>query len=248
MTLKETKVQGNFNNIHNIPALSSLRKYEACQLPVVGAAGLTVIFTQTDYIANFTTTQSRIDGLNYGSVAGGVLILFLNGMKKSHVFITNTDFNGGGLLADTNQVGGSGITIHSFNCGKCSSGKLDSPRFHPIYLDTVYIKGETQISKHNYVSTFYMDIHESCTNNFKQFFMKNLKIKIHYTTLFQPGMYAVVRPSKTNHSIVLESCELKQVSPNIVSLYAKVATMIFVNWKMLPYVEKVTFMKVRIQS
>ena len=80
VTLKETKVQGNFNNIPNIPALSSLRKHDACQLPVVGAAGLTIIFTQTDYIANFTTTQSTIGGPNYGSVAGGMLILFLNGI------------------------------------------------------------------------------------------------------------------------------------------------------------------------
>ena len=65
---------------------------------------MTIIFTQTDYIANFTTSQSTIGGLNYGSVAGGMLILFLNGMEKSHVSITNTNFYGGGLLADTNQV------------------------------------------------------------------------------------------------------------------------------------------------
>ena len=44
-------------------------------------------------------------------------------------------------------------------------------------------------------------------------------------------MYAVVRSPKANHSIVWESCELKQVSPNTVSLYSKVATMTFVNWK-----------------
>ena len=139
VTLKETIVQGNFNNIHNIPALSSLRKYEACQLPVAGAAGLTIIFTQTDYIANVTTTQSTIGGLNYGSVAGGMLIIFLNRMEKSIVSITNTNFHSGGLLADTNQVGGSGITVHSFNCGECSSGTLHSPRLLPMYLDTVYI-------------------------------------------------------------------------------------------------------------
>ena len=61
--------------------------------------------------------------------------------------------------------------------------------------------------------------------------MKNLKIKVHFEVFFLPGMYAVVRPSKANHSIVLESCELKQISPNAVSLYSKVATMTFVNWE-----------------
>ena len=76
--LRETIVQVNFNNIPNIPTLSSLKEYEACQLPVVGAGGLTVIFTQTDYIANFTTTQSTIGDISCGSVAGGMLILFLN--------------------------------------------------------------------------------------------------------------------------------------------------------------------------
>ena len=80
----------NFNNIPNIPAFSNLRIYEACQLPVLGAVGLTVIFTQTDHTANFTTTQRTISDFNLGSVAGGMLILFLNSMKKSHVSITNT--------------------------------------------------------------------------------------------------------------------------------------------------------------
>ena len=81
--LKETIFQ---RNINIIPPLWSLRKYEACQLLVVGAAGLTVIFTQTDYTANFTTTQRTISDFNLGSVAGGLLILFLNGMKKIPCF------------------------------------------------------------------------------------------------------------------------------------------------------------------
>ena len=232
VTLKETKVRGNYNNIPNIPTLSSLRKYEACQLPVAGAAGLTVIFTQTDYTANFTTTQSTICRYNYGSVAGGMLILFLNGMEKSTVSITNTKLYGGSLFGDTNQVGGSDITIHSFNCGKCSSGTLDSPRFHPIYLDTVYVaNGGDKLQTLKYGGMFYIDIHESCANNFKPFFMKKVKFKIQFESLFLAGMYAVVRPSKANYSIVLESCELRQVSLNTVSSYSRVAAMRFVNWK-----------------
>ena len=207
VTLKETKVQENINNIPNIPALSSLRKYEACQLPVVGGAGLTVIFTQTDYIANFTTTQSALGSFNYGSVAGGMLILFLNGMENSTVSITNTNLYGGSLLGDTNQVGGSDITIHSFNCGKCSSGTLDSLRFHPIYLDTVRVaNGGDKLQTLKYGCMFYIDIHETCANNFKQFFLKKVKFKLHFEAEFLAGMYAVVRPSKANHSIVLESC------------------------------------------
>ena len=229
--LKETILRGNVNIIPNIPALSSLRKYEACQLPVVGAAGLTVIFTQTDYTANFTTTQRTISDFNLGSVAGGLLILFLNGMKKSHVTITKTDFYGRSLLPDTNQVGGSDITIHSFNCDKCSSGTLDHPWFHPIYLDTVYIKGELQlVSKRKHVSTFYMDIHESCGNNFKQYFLRKLNFTIGFYNYFQPGMYAVVRSHKANHSIVLESCKMTQRSSNTASLYSQAAVMTFVNW------------------
>ena len=184
---------------------------------------MTVIFTQTDYTANFTTTQRTISDFNLGSVAGGLLILFLNGMKKSHVSITNTNFYAGNIIPDTNQVGGSGIAIHSFNCGKCSSGTLDHPWLHPIYLDTVYIKGESQISKHKYVSTFYMDIHESCTNDFKQFFLRKLNFTIGFYNHFQPGMYAVVRSPKANHSIVLESCKTTQCSSNTASLYSQVA-------------------------
>ena len=97
MTLKKAKVPLNFNNIYNI-SLSSLRENEACHLPVIGTAGLTVIFTQTDHITNFTTTQNTIGDLNYGSVAGGMIILFLNGMEKSIVSITNTTFYSGACL------------------------------------------------------------------------------------------------------------------------------------------------------
>ena len=230
VTLKETKVQGNYNIIPNIPTISSLRTYEACQLPVVGAAGLTVIFTQTDYIANFTTTQSTIGDINFGTVAGGMLILFLNGMEKSHVYITNTSFYHGSLLPDTNQVGGSAITIHSFNCGKCSSGTLDSPWLHPIYLDAVYIRGTGDLLS-KLGGRIYMDIHESCANTIKEFFLRKVKFEINVETSNQPGMYAVVRSPKDNHSIVLESSEIKHFSKKSANLYSKVATMIFVNWK-----------------
>ena len=231
--IKETIFQSNANKIHNIPAISSLTKYEACQLPAVGAGGLTVIFTQTDYIANFTTTQSTIGYFNYGSVAGGMLILFLNNMKQSQVFITNTHFHGGGLLLDTNQVGGSDITIHSFMCGNCSSDTTDSPRSHPIYFDTVHIDDLNDprllTIKLQYGGVFYVDIHESCTNDFKQFFLTKLMFIIHFRSSFQPGMYVVVRSPKAEHSIVLKSCHFRQHSSSIASLYSSVAAMTFVN-------------------
>ena len=43
-------------------------------------------------------------------------------MKKSHVSIINTNFYAGSLISDRNEVEGSGITIHSLNCGKWGSG------------------------------------------------------------------------------------------------------------------------------
>ena len=218
VTLKETIVQINGNNITNIPTLSSLREYEACQLPVVGAAGLTVIFTQTDYIANFTTTQSTIVDLNGGTVAGGMLILFLNGMEKSHAALINTNLDKGSLLANTNQIGGSGIAIYSFNCGKFrGTGEFD-PR--------------SQVSqKREFDGIYYMDIHETCANNFKQFFLRKLTFKIFFYNSFYTGMYAVVRSPKAIHSIVLESCGMTQLSSNTASLYSQVPAMTFVNWK-----------------
>ena len=191
-----------------------------------------VIFTQTDYTANFTTTQRTISDFNFGSVARGLLILFLNGMKKSSVSITNTNFYAGNIIPDTNQVGGCGITIHSFNCGKCSSGTLDHPWFYPIYLDTVYIKGESQISKHKYVSTFYMDIHESCTNDFKQFFLRKLNFTIGFFNHFQPGMYAVGDPLKLTILLFWIAVRLHNALQILLVYTLKLhAAMTFVNWK-----------------
>ena len=229
VVLKETTSRENGNAISNIPAISNLRKYEACQLPVVGAAGLTVIFTQTDYVANFTATQSTIGDFNFGTVAGGMLILFLNGMEKFYAALINTNLDKGSLLANTNQIGGSGIAIHSFICGKCSSSTFES---HPIYLDTVNIigLGADRISKLQYGGTFYMDIHESCGNNFKQFLLKKVNFIRRFDHVFQPAMYAIVRPPKANNSIILESCEMIQRTKYTASS-SQVAVMTFVNWK-----------------
>ena len=120
-------------------------------------------------------------------------------------------------------------------CGNCSSDTTDSPRFHQIYFDTVHIDNLNDpgllTTKLQSGGAFYIDIHESCTNDFKQFFLKKLKLTIHFRISFQPGMYAVVRSPKAEHSIVLESWEMHQHSSNIASLYSSVAAMTFVNWK-----------------
>ena len=83
-----------------------------------------------------------------------------------------------------------------------------------------------------------MDIHESCTNNFKQFV---LNFTIGFYNHFQPGMYAVVRSHKANHSLVLESCKMTRHSSNTVSLYSQDAAMTFVNWKNVTICEESVF-------
>ena len=237
VTLKQMTIHINVNHIPRIPSLSNLVKQEACQLPIIGAGGVTAVFSQSKYFANVSIIQSTVGDINYGSVAGGMLILFYNSMQKSHVALINSNIYSGSLLPSTNQDGGAGISVHSFMCGKCSS---ESIRWNPIYMDTVHITGSgeatdrpTQIPKLKFGGGFYLDIHQSCEIDEHYIFMKGVAFRINYAAITGSGMYAVMRQSASIYSIVLESCEsvLNTQGSASYTLYSAIATMTFVNLK-----------------
>ena len=94
---KRTMVSGFINYIPQIPSIHYMKNDEACNLPIIGAAGITVVFAQS-YWVNFTAHEVKIGDYNLGSVAGGMLVIFLNGMKNSHIHVSNSDLSGNRLL------------------------------------------------------------------------------------------------------------------------------------------------------
>ena len=82
-------MKNNINYIPRIPSLHYITNNEACNLPIIGAAGITVIFAQSSpvnvTVNNITIGDFKSSHWTIGSIAGGMLIIFLNGMRNSHV-------------------------------------------------------------------------------------------------------------------------------------------------------------------
>ena len=109
-----------------------MKNDEACNLPIIGAAGITVIFAQS-YYANFTVNHALIRNYIYGSDAGGMLVMFLNGMKNSYIHVSNSEFTENtNLPIRPTQDGGSALSIHSFHCNTLPvTTDLSYRCFHP---------------------------------------------------------------------------------------------------------------------
>ena len=131
----KTIVTENINYIPRIPSLHYMKNDEACNLSIIGAASITLIFAQS-YYANFTVHRVLIKNFNYGSVAGGMLVMFLNGMKHSCIHVSDSEFaRNGNLPINRPQDGESTLSIHSFRCNQ-SPEPIDLPyyHFHAVYI------------------------------------------------------------------------------------------------------------------
>ena len=136
--LSQSNLRFNFNIIPNVPPLT-LIGHDICNLPVVGAGGLTVLFNQS-FLARFSSQNTKIgfDFGNGGTVSGNILVIFYNGMVNSQLSLTDTEIFDGYLLPSTNQIGGACLTIISTLCQTCpfiSTKQL--PVWTPISLYNV---------------------------------------------------------------------------------------------------------------
>ena len=73
---RKTMISGLFNYIPQIPSMHYMKNDEACNLPIIGAAGITVILAQR-YSVNLLVHNVHIGRFGFGSVAGGMLVIFL---------------------------------------------------------------------------------------------------------------------------------------------------------------------------
>ena len=152
-----------------------MKNDEACNLPIIGAAGITVIFAQS-YYANFTVHRVLIKNFNYGSVAGGMLVMFLNGMKNSYIHVSDSMFTRNDRLQiNPQQDGGSALSIHSFRCSRLPVTRDPSYHyFNPIYINHVYFRKNGNILHYVYSSesdvkyggAVYINIHDTCDGNY----------------------------------------------------------------------------------
>ena len=93
--IKEAIFVNNFDYINSINCLSYLdnlvHQETFTSIPVVNAAGLTILYTQQNFSAN-VQISSTIFYHNYGSFTGAVLVLHFYSIKTSQTIIKNASF------------------------------------------------------------------------------------------------------------------------------------------------------------
>ena len=237
----KTIVSQNINYIPRIPSLHYMKNDEACNLPIIGAAGITVIFAQS-YYANFTVHRVLIKNFNYGSVAGAMLVMFLNGMKNSYIHVNDSEFaRNNNLPINRPQDGGSGLSIHSFRCNKFPVQiDLSYTHFNPIYINFVYFAKTGNLwqdrfvpsskNDNKYGGAMYINIHDTCDDNYVIYNIMST-FRQCYANSAGSGVYAILndKVKKSKLSLTLDNCtahDNKGTTYN--SLYSKVASMTFV--------------------
>lgn len=88
------------------------------QLQLVAAGGLSLIHTQTQYYVNATITNSHFT-FNYGTIAGGILILY-NGFSTITID-ASTIANNSLLNFSASCEGGDNIAIYTNSYGNCTT-------------------------------------------------------------------------------------------------------------------------------
>ena len=252
----KTIVTQNINYIPRIPSLHYMKNDEACNLSIIGAAGITVIFAQS-YYADFTVHHVLINRFNYGTVAGGMLVMFLNGMKNSYIHVSDSEFTRNFILPVNSpwpQDGGSALSIHSFHCNTLPVTRdLLYHHFHPIYINRVYfMKNGNTLHDRNihssesdvkYGGAMYINIHDTCEDNYV-IYIKMSTFQMSYASLAGSGIYAILndKVKRSKLSLTLENCTAHYNQGTAdTSLYSTVASMTFVNWNNVTITGKSVF-------
>ena len=65
-------------------------------------------------------SQGKVhSGFSSGTVAGGILVIFYNGMMNSQLLLKDIELISGELDLSSNQTGGAYIAVFSVKCGEC---------------------------------------------------------------------------------------------------------------------------------
>ena len=234
------------NIILNIPSFEELGA-DLCHLPLIGAGGLSLIFKQSYKV--ILSTHSTIITVCDGTVAGGMLILFTNGMYNSMVIISNNFLFFDNLIpsAKMKQVGGSGITVISILCGTCHAiATNDDNTWKPLSIErsTLEQAGTDNIfvspNKTNpqYGGGIYLIVLDACGPKVLVIQVNDVYFKFNYAYISGSNIYAFVskdvqKSRDVDVTLVLKNCEVYyslKGSSNFAA-YTTVPSITLINWK-----------------
>ena len=91
VSINYTVFKTNYAHHPSVTCLSDLMKLNIERLPIVNAAGLTVLYTQKNFTAKVYVSQSSFIS-NYGALTGAVLVMYFNSVTQSQTVISSTIF------------------------------------------------------------------------------------------------------------------------------------------------------------
>ena len=95
--IKETRFVNNADYINSIKCLSYddnlVHEVTFASIPVINAAGLTILYTQQNFSANVQISSTKF-AYNIGSFSGAVLVLHFHSVTNSQTIINNSSFRG----------------------------------------------------------------------------------------------------------------------------------------------------------
>ena len=238
MILAQSQFYDNINIIPNIPPLT-LIKQGICTLPIFGAGLLTVLFNQS-FEARFMSQGKVHSGFSSGTVAGGILVIFYNGMMNSQLLLKDIELISGELDLSSNQTGGAYIAVFSVKCGECLINK--SLISNPISFENLLLLhcGDSVSSIFDnsplkYGGCFYLNIFDNCNlQKLIGIVFKNVTFSYSIASKSGSCLYAFVNNnSKDNILLTLDNIEARltyHLASRSHALYNTIACLTFINW------------------
>ena len=90
VSIKHTLFNNNYEFLHH-SSNTCLMKHNIEPLPIINAAGLTVLYTQRNFTAEVYVLQSSFIS-NHGALTGAVLVMYFNSVTQSQTVISDTIF------------------------------------------------------------------------------------------------------------------------------------------------------------
>ena len=91
VSINYTVFKTSYAHRPSVTCLSDLMKLNIEPLPIVNAAGLTVLYIQKKFTAEVYVSQSSFIS-NYGALTGAVLVMYFNSVTQSQTVISSTIF------------------------------------------------------------------------------------------------------------------------------------------------------------
>ena len=229
----------NLNIIRGIPAIYHIPERELCNnLPVIGAASLTVIFNQTyQSVCSCKNSSFGVSPISIGSVAGNVLILYYNGMYHSQALFQDALF-ANGVSNENNITFASTIAVLALSCWSCHKISNESGIHVPFNISSSTVRGNGKdqyfpviTPPKNYGGCIYVKILETCGPHQAIVLLQNSGLEVHH--VYSNTIYAYLSPrvKKSRVSIILNGIDAWYIDEEntIYMAYSTIPCIMFVN-------------------